>query len=124
MSSYEEKRAEIIRNIIAQKSIYKFRMFLYSLNKDIRNKCFMIARDFIENELNNETVTVTERERIQNLLNHWQWHIFDTSSTNWWSILSYNHAKSLSLMSIIDLWIDDIHNFDPEAFETSTDGIR
>ena len=67
---------------------------------------------------------MTERERLLNLGNHWQWAMFENESTNWWSALSFNHSKSLSLMTVIHMWIDDINTFDAEVFETSTDGLR
>ena len=122
---YDTNRAEIVRQITAQKAIYKFRVFLYSLNKDIRQHCFAIARDFLINEhQNNSSITVTEKERVLNLLNHWQWSILEHTSSDWWHILSVNHAKSITLMTLIHLWIDDIHTFDMEAFETSTLGLR
>ena len=123
-SQYENNKTEIIRNITAQKAIYKFKHFLYSLNRDIRQQCFRITREFLENEINNSLITMTERERLQLLLNHWQWTIFDNDSTNWWSLLSFNHSRSLSLMIVINMWIDDINTFDAEVFETSTDGLR
>jgi hypothetical protein len=124
-SQYDNNKTEIVRNITAQKAIYKFRVFMYSLNKDIRQNCFRITKEFLENEYNNNsTVTVTERERLQLLLNHWQWISFDNDSTAWWSRLTINHYTSLSLMTIIHLWTDDINTFDPEIFETSTDGLR
>jgi hypothetical protein len=50
--------------------------------------------------------------------------MFENESTNWWSALSFNHSKSLSLMTVIHMWIDDINTFDSEVFETSTDGLR
>jgi hypothetical protein len=123
-SQYDNNKTEIIRNITAQKGIYKFKHFLYSLNRDIRQQCFRITKDFLDNENNNSTTTATERERLLNLGNHWQWNDFDNNSTNWWSTLSFNHSKSLSLMTVIHLWIDDINTFDAEVFETSTDGLR
>ena len=123
-TQYEINKTELIRQIIAQKNIYKFRQFLYSLNKDIRQKCFDISKEFLDNEhRNNTAITVTERERLLNLTNHWQWNDFDNNSTIWWSTLSFNHSKSLSLMTMIHLWIDDMNTFDPETFETSTDGL-
>lgn len=124
-SQYDANKAEIVKKITGQKNIYKFRQFLYSLNRDIRQNCFRITRDFFENEYNNNTsITATERERLFNLINYWQWNDFDGNSTNWWSTLSFNHYTSLSLMTVIHMWIDEIHHFDPEVFETSTDGIR
>lgn len=124
-SQYDNNKIEIIRNITAQKAIYKYRIFMYSLNKDIRQQCFRITKEFLDNEYqNNITITTTERERLLNLRNHWQWNDFDNNSTNWWSILSFNHSKSLSLMTVIHMWIDDINTFDAEVFETSTDGLR
>jgi len=99
--------------------------FLYSLSKDIRQQCFRITGEFLDNEYQNNTaITATERERLLNLQNHWQWNTFDTTSVLWWSALSFNHAKSVSLMTIIHQWIDDIPSFDSDAFETSTDGVR
>ena len=124
-SQYDNNKTEIIRNITAQKNIYKFRQFLYSLSKDIRQQCFRITGEFLDNEYQNNTaITATERERLLNLQNHWQWNTFDTTSVLWWSALSFNHAKSVSLMTIIHQWIDDIPSFDSDAFETSTDGVR
>lgn len=124
-SQYDNNKAELVRQITAQKNIYKFRQFLYSLNRDIRQKCFDISKEFLDNEYRNNTaITVTERERLLNLINHWKWNDLDTNSTNWWSTLSFNHSKSLTFMTIIHLWIDDMNTFDPETFETSTDGLR
>ena len=124
-SLYETNKTDIIKKIRVQNDIYKFRQFLYSLNRDIRQTCFRITRDFFDNEYNNNTcITVTERERLQPLLTHWQWNEFDGNSTNWWSILSLNYSNSISLMTVIHLWIDDITTFNPEDFETSTDGLR
>lgn len=124
-SEYEINKAEIVKKIRAQKNIYKFRQFLYSLNRDIRPTCFRITRDFFENEYNNnKSITATERERLLNLINHWQWNEFDGNSTNWWSTLSFNHSSSLSLMILINMWIDEIQQFDAEVFETETDGVR
>ena len=123
-SPYEVNLQEIERKVTGQKYIYKFRMFLYTLNRDIRQVCFRITKEFLENELENPLVTATERERIQRLLIHWQWSAFDTTSTAWWSTLAFEHTKSLSLMTIIHMWIDNITEFDPEHFETSTDGVR
>jgi hypothetical protein len=122
--SYEDNKQEIQRKITGQRYVYKFREFLYSLNRDIRQVCFRITREFLENELNNPELTVTERERIQTLLPHWNWQNFDTASTAWWSALALEHTKSLSLMTVIHMWIDDINIFDPDAFETSTYGER
>jgi hypothetical protein len=123
-SQYDNNKTEIVRNITAQKAIYKYRIFMYSLNKDIRQQCFRITKEFLDNENNNSTITTTERERLLNLGNHWQWNDFDNNSTIWWSALSFNHSKSLSLMTVIHMWIDDINTFDSEVFETSTDGLR
>jgi len=124
-SQYETTRTEILRQITAQKTIYKFRQFFYSLNRDIRHECFEISRQFLDNEYrNNQQITATERDRLLNLINYWQWNTIDNTSVLWWSSLSSNHAKSLSLMTLIHMWIDDINVFEPESFETSTDGLR
>ena len=122
--TYENVKATVVRQITAEKNLYKFRMFLYSLNRNVREHCFAISRDYLNNELQNPVVTATERERVQRLLTHWQWNTFDTTSNAWWTTLSTQHSSSLSLLTLINLWIDDIHTFDPENFETETDGIR
>ena len=125
MSVYDTTLLELKRNIIAQKSIYKFRNFLYTINKDIRHHIFDMCRNFLENEhRNNDEITMTEKERLLSLLNHWQWNSFENTSTNWWSILCHNHSHSLSLMTLLHLWVDDVEIFDSEAFETSTIGLR
>ena len=124
-SLYDTRKNELIKQITSQKTIYKFRVFMYSLNKDIRQKSFHISRDFLLNEsLHNESMGDTEKQILQQLINHWEWNSFDNNSTNWWSTLSYNHSNSRTLMTIIHLWVDDINEFDMETFETSTLGIR
>ena len=125
MSVYDITLTELKRNILAQKTIYKFRNFLYTINKDIRHHYFDICRNYLDNEYrNNDQITMTEKERLLNLLNHWQWNSFENTSTNWWYILAMNHSHSISLMTLLHLWVDDIQPFDPEIFETSTDGLR
>ena len=111
-SQYETNRTEIVRNITSQKAIYKYRVFMYSLNRDVRQECFRITRDFLDDEINNPAITATERERILNLRNHWQWIDFD-NNVNWWSTLT--NYKSLTLMTVINMWVDDI-TFDAEVF--------
>lgn len=49
-SQYDNNKTEIVRNITAQKAIYKYRIFMYSLNKDIRQQCFRITKEFLDNE--------------------------------------------------------------------------
>ena len=125
MNQYDANLSEMKRNILAQKTIYKFRSFIYSINKDIRHHWFDMCRSYLENEYNNNNeLTVTERNRLQSLLNHWQWNEFETSSTNWWYILTLNHSHSISLMTLFHLWTDEITIFDPELFETSTLGLQ
>lgn len=121
---YEKNLVEIKRNIIAQKTIYKFRNLFYSINKDIRKRCFEICRDYMENEILNIQITVTEKERLNALLIHWNWNQFEINATHWWNILSKDHSHSTILLTFLHLWIDDIDIFDSEAFETSTAGIR
>lgn len=125
MNVYDTTLNELKRNISAQKTLYKFRTFLYSINKDIRHHYFDMCRSYLENEYrNNSEITMTERERLLNLLNHWQWTSFEQASTEWWHTLCMNHSHSLSLLTLLVLWVDDIQQFDPETFETSTDGLR
>jgi len=125
MSTYDASLTELKRNIIAQKTIYRFRNFLYSINKDVRHHWFDMCRSYLENEQRNNTeITATEKGRLQSLINHWEWNSFENTSTNWWYILSMNHSHSVTLMTLLHLWIDDIEIFDSEAFETSTMGLR
>lgn len=122
---YDNIKDELTRQITAQKIIYKFRIFLYSINKDIRQQFFRISREFFDNEYqNNITLTATERERVQLLLTHWDWNRFDTNSRDWWFSLSFNHSKCLSLMTLINKWIDDVQIIDSEIYENDTDGVR
>lgn len=124
-SPYETNMLKLKQDILAQKTIYKFRNFLYSANKDIRYQWFELCRRYLENEYrNNAELSVTEKDRLLHLVNYWQWEDFQNNSTNWWYILSMNHSHSTSLMTLMHLWIDDIDIFDPDAFETSTFGIR
>ena len=77
-----------------------------------------MCRKYLENEdINNEHLTITEKGRLQTVLNHWEWTSFENTSTNWWYILAMNYSHSLSLMTLLHLWIDDIHTFDSETFE-------
>uniref|UniRef100_A0A6C0JWG7 Uncharacterized protein n=1 Tax=viral metagenome TaxID=1070528 RepID=A0A6C0JWG7_9ZZZZ len=139
-SQYKNNKTEIVRNITAQKAIYKFRNFLYSNRKDIREQYFRMSKEYLDNEYqNNIIITITEKERLRLLLNHWDWNTFDTSSRDWWFILSFIHSRSLTLMTLVHLWIDDVQIddvqiddvqiddvqiFDFEVFETGTDGLR
>lgn len=125
MSVYDTTLIELKRNILAQKTIYKFRNFLYTINKDIRQYFFELSRNYFTNEsVNNKELTATERERLDKLINHWQWNDFENNASNWWQVLSRNYSHSLTLLTLIHLWVDDIQVFDPEAFETSTMGFR
>jgi hypothetical protein len=124
MSVYDTNLTDLKRNIIAQKTIYRFRNFLYSINKDIRHHWFDMCRNYLENERQNPIITATEKDRLQSLITHWEWNSFENTSTNWWYILSMNHSHSLTLMTLLHLWIDDVEIFDSEAFETSTMGLR
>ena len=121
--AYHETKADLQRQITAQKNIYKFRTFLYSLNKDVRHRCFEICYDYLQNETHNVEITGTEYIRLTALLHHWNWETFEQSGSAWWSVLSSIHYKSVVLMTLIHLWIDDIQTFDPDAFETSTIGL-
>lgn len=122
-SEYENTRKEIINKINFQKTIYKFRTLIYSLNKDIRHLCFSMSRDFLINELNNITLSSSEKNRLDLLITHWQVGDFENNSTNWWSVLSHNHSKSITLSILMHLWIDDMTSFDLDQFETSSLGL-
>ena len=90
---------DIVRNITITRNINKFRHFMYSRNKDTRQDCFRITKEFLENECNNSSITPVEKEGLLNLQNHWQWSNFDNDSCNWWSELSFNHTRSLYLVN-------------------------
>ena len=121
--SYEDKRTEILKKIRAQKDIYQFRVFLYSLNRDVRQTYFRISKEHFENELQNPSISVTERHGLQALIAHWNWTIFDTTSLVWWTEISSNYATNQCLLILVHLWIDDITKFDSDDYEKSTDRI-
>jgi hypothetical protein len=119
VSEYDIQENEIVRNMREQRNIHKFRYFMYSRHKDLRQHRFRITKEFLDNEYkNNSTLTATERELLLNLKNHWDWSMFDNDSTNWWSTLSVNYSRSLSLMTVIHMWIDGINTFDTELSDT------
>lgn len=124
MSNYETNLTQLKRDIHAQKTIYTFRNFLYSINRNIRFHWFDICRMYLENERSNIELTATENDRLRALLVHWNWNEFETNSTNWWYILSMNHSHSISLMTLIHMWTDNIDILDSDVFETSTQGLR
>jgi hypothetical protein len=109
---------DIARNITITRNINKFRHFMYSRNKDTRQDCFRITKEFLENECNNSSITPIEKERLLNLQNHWQWSNFDNDSTNWWSELSFNHPRSTSLIPAIHRWIDG-HQYSSTYFDNA-----
>lgn len=121
--SYEDKRVEILKKIRAQKDIYQFRVFLYSLNRDVRQTYFRISKEHFENELQNQSISVTERQGLQALIAHWNWTTFDTTSLAWWTEISSTYATNQYLLILVHLWIDDITKFDSDDYEKSTDRI-
>ena len=106
MAEYDIYENEIVRNITVQRNIHRFRHFMYSQNKESRQSIFRSIKEFFETEYNNPSIISTERERLLNLRNHWQWSMFDDDSTRWWSTLSSNHSTSLTLMIAIRAWAD------------------
>jgi len=124
MDVYEYNRNNINNQIQSQKLIQKFRSLIYLLNKDIRQRCFEISKNFLINEKLNPELSISERESLTLLINHWNWNEFENQSTLWWSALSINHSKSITFMNLIHLWVDDINLIDSDVFETSTLGIR
>jgi hypothetical protein len=113
---------DIVRNITVQRNINKFRHFMYSLNKDTRQVCFRITKEFLEKEYNNLSITSFEKERLLNLQNHWQWSNFDTDSCNWWSELSLNHSRSTSLIPEMSRWTAD-HTYSSTYLNTARETI-
>jgi hypothetical protein len=124
LTPYEQRKADLLNEISIQKLLYKFRAFMYSLRRDTRLNCFSICDRYLNNEFHdNITLSVSEKARLEKLMGHWSWEVFDTAATDWWALLSCEHSKCLTLMTLIHLWIDDIHVFDPENFETSTQSL-
>jgi hypothetical protein len=104
-NDYKIRKGELEKLIDTQKMIYTFRNFMYSLNKDIRQNYFTITHDYLENEYKfNEILSESEKERLQLLLEHWQWDKFISQSTLWWSQLTIKHAICGTLRLTLDLW--------------------
>ena len=124
-TEYEITRAKLVRNFMGYKAINKFRLFMYTLSKEVRMRVFDDINDFFKNEYNNLSTTETERGRLHAIMNiQWQWSNFENDSTTWWQMLVANHLHCVSLLTVIHMLIDETNSFDADAFETSTDGIR
>lgn len=95
----------------AQKAILKFRQVLYALNRDVRQHSFGLIREYLENELTGVNHTNTEHQRLVNLLGVWQWALFDTASTEWWSALHLQHTHCVTLLNCMQIWIDNEDTF-------------
>ena len=121
---YETAKEKLIRNFTGYKAINKFRIFLYSLNKEVRMRVFEDINNFFKNEHVSTITTTTERERLTDIIKDWQWSNFENDSTTWWQMLVANHLHCVSLLTVIHMLVDETNAFDAEAFETSTDGIR
>lgn len=120
--NYEQIRATIITQIQTQKIFYKFRVFVYSLNREVRHHCFDLTHQFLENEFRgNLDLHVPERDRIQNLLYHWNWEAFTTHATNWWITLTTQHANCSSLVNVMNIWLENIGLIDTNTPDNRTD---
>jgi hypothetical protein len=117
---YEQRRKDLLKDIAAQKLLYKFRTFLYSLNKDVRVHCFSLCELYLNNELHDGIQTVSENTRLHALVDHWKWSTFETSASDWWKTLSIEHARCHTLMTLIHLWIDDIQTMDGDMLDNAT----
>lgn len=103
MNAYEEDRQRILNRIGTQKSIHKFRNFMYSLVKDQRRIVFDTCLDFFNYEYANKVdIKASEHEYLRSLMNHFQWNNFENDSMNWWSILSHNHVNCETLHIVIN----------------------
>ena len=105
MSMHDTTIRDLTQYYRTHEIIYTFRNFLYKINPDIRYHCFTICKRYLENEYHNDYLCTTEKENIQNLLNHWQYTAFQDTPVNWWSTLCNDHSHSTSLMTLLQLWI-------------------
>jgi hypothetical protein len=106
-SHYNLRKEELVNQMRVQRCILKFKQFLYSLNRDVRQHCFGLVRAYFENELEGGGLGDVEVQRLEALLQHWQWILFDTISTEWWSGLCLQHARCKTLLACIQIWIDE-----------------
>ena len=104
-SEYENTKTEIVREITSHKVINKYRNFMNSLDEYSKQMCFLITLKYIDNEYNNPTIAVDEKNLLFNLKNHWQLNIFNKNPDKWWSDLLFIYFKSTSLMTVIHMWI-------------------
>jgi hypothetical protein len=122
---YEKNQEKLIKQIQSQKIINKFRILLYSVNKEIRNHWFNICKEYIDNEMNNNSLlTALEKNTLMQLSNRWQWANFENNSTEWWKDLSYNYNSCDVLMKLMNLWIDNINDIINVDADNSTLGLR
>ena len=86
------------------------RRYVYNLSRDERHYFFTEVENYLRNILTNNNLNITEPERnaITNLLGHWHITNVENNSTNWWSILLYNHSQCEIFLTIIKSYVANI----------------
>lgn len=102
------ERQRLEAEIYAKRTIYQFRTYLYSLDRAARRNTFDLCKAFLENELQDQQLKISQRERIEALLAHFDWTSFDTRAMDWWITLSMNHSRCGTLVDLINKWITGI----------------
>ncbi len=125
MNDYETFMKEQRRIINSQKIIHKCSILLNSLQGERRYQWFEICRNHLNCVYNmNNTITLSERNLIQNIINHWDWNTFEQNSSLWWNTIFLNYSNSDILINLLRLWVNNDYILDDEQNETSTLGIR
>lgn len=120
---YTKNRNDIERKILHQKALHKFRQFMYSLNKPIRQQFFGFIKEYLENEMTNPGVRAIDSDTLRPLLPHWNWVQFDSMATSWWETLLLHHANCEPLQTIIQLCTNDCY-IGPDFSESASVGLR
>jgi hypothetical protein len=105
MATYHEaRRFELAKNIGCYRTLYEFRLYLDSLDKDMRQQCFKVSRDYLENEYKGP-LAPGESLNLLALVNHWSWEQYEKNQIEWWTVLSKNHLNTEAISKLISLWI-------------------
>jgi hypothetical protein len=121
--TYTNTKNEISNKLFWVKSINRLRKFVYNLSRDERQYFFNEVSQYIHNELNNNSIHLSETERclLTNLITHWHINNTESNSTMWWSTLLYNYSGSMTLKTIISVYVCET---DIDSTDDSTLGIR
>lgn len=107
---YKKQHELITYRLNWVRNVNTLRRYVYTLSRDERNYFFTEVENYLRNVLTNNNLHITEAERnaITNLLGHWQITNVETNSTNWWSILLYNHSQCDTFLRIIKSYVPNI----------------